>query len=117
MFAVNLNRANFEYDVHSIVKAFWPEEQVSVLTPETKEEKRAELEAQVRLDIVLQDEGAVISVGEDTYEWIFGGEKSPVTPGDTYKDSFKRFLYLLSGKSRRIPFYGGFRPSGYGEIP
>ena len=115
MFAVNLNRANFEYDVHSIVKAFWPEEQVSVLTPETKEEKRAELEAQVCLDIVLQDEGAVISVGEDTYEWIFGGEKSPVTPGDTYKDSFKRFLYrtlcAVTGKTLPWGNLTGIRPT------
>ena len=36
MFVVELNKANYEYDVHSIVKAFWSEEQVSVLTPESK---------------------------------------------------------------------------------
>ena len=33
MFIVELNRENFEYDVHSIVKAFYAEEQVKVLTP------------------------------------------------------------------------------------
>ena len=115
MFAVNLNRANYEYDVHSIVKAFWPEEQVSVLTPETKEEKRAELETQVRLDIMLQDEGAVITVGEETYEWIFGGETAQVTPGDTYKDGFKRFLYrtlcAVTGKTLPWGNLTGIRPT------
>ena len=40
MFVVELNRANYEYDVHSLVKAFWPEDQVTVLTPESKDEKR-----------------------------------------------------------------------------
>ena len=38
MLAVKLNKANFEYDVHSLVKSFFPEETVKVLTPSTKEE-------------------------------------------------------------------------------
>jgi len=43
MFVVKLNNPRFEYDVHSLVKAFYPEETVKVLTPETLEDKRAEL--------------------------------------------------------------------------
>ena len=39
MLVVELNRANFEYDVNSIVRAFYPEDQVYVLTPECREEK------------------------------------------------------------------------------
>ena len=40
MIAVQLNRADFEYDIHSLVKAFFPSEEVSVGTAakETKEE-------------------------------------------------------------------------------
>ena len=33
MFTVELNRENLEYDVHSLVQAFYPEEQVRVLIP------------------------------------------------------------------------------------
>ena len=39
MFAVKINESKFEYDIHSIVKAFYPEENVKVLTPETAEDK------------------------------------------------------------------------------
>ena len=33
MLVVELNKENIEYDVHSLVKAFFPEEQVAVLIP------------------------------------------------------------------------------------
>ena len=42
MLAVKLNLANYEYDVHSLVKAFYPEETVEVITPETKVETAEE---------------------------------------------------------------------------
>ena len=62
MVVVELNKANFEYDVHSLVKAFWAEEQVSVLTPESKEEKRAELAGQVCVKIDVSEDGAKVCV-------------------------------------------------------
>ena len=37
MLAVKLNLANYEYDVHSLVKAFYPEKDVKVV-PENEEE-------------------------------------------------------------------------------
>ena len=67
MLAVELNRANYEYDVNSIVKAFYPEEQVSVLTPEMRAEKRESLEPDIRIRIFLKPEGAVI--------WMDGEER------------------------------------------
>ena len=39
MLVVELNKVNFEYDVNSLVRAFYPKEQVRVLTPESKLEK------------------------------------------------------------------------------
>ena len=44
MKVVKLSHPNYEYDVHSLVKAFYAEDQVTVITPETKPEKLAELE-------------------------------------------------------------------------
>ena len=49
MLAVELNRANYEYDVNSIVKAFYPEEQVCVLTSQMREEKRESLSPDIQI--------------------------------------------------------------------
>ena len=62
MLVVELNKANFEYDVNSIVRAFYPEEQVYVLTPECREEKREQLGGNVRIRVELGEEGALLSV-------------------------------------------------------
>ena len=47
MFAVKINKSQFEYDVHSLVKAFYPEEMVKVLTPEMSSEKNKEWEENI----------------------------------------------------------------------
>ncbi len=94
MLAVWINKANYEYDVHSIVKAFYPEETVKVLTPDTSEQKQKDLMADVRLKILFTDEGASMLVRDmDPIIWNW----DPLG-GDSYKDCFKRFLYRsLSG--------------------
>ena len=43
MLVLELNRENIEYDVYSLVKAFYPEEQVAVLMPESRQKNREEL--------------------------------------------------------------------------
>ena len=93
MLAVWINKGNFEYDVHSIIKAFYPEETVKVLTPETGEQKRQEFGEDVRLEIWLTDDGAGFidrGLGQEpvTFSWQWDAES-----GDSYKDCFKRFLY------------------------
>ena len=67
MKVVKLSHPNYEYDVHSLVKAFYAEDQVTVITPETKPEKLAELEPQVSLEIELAETGAKIRVGEEDF--------------------------------------------------
>ena len=42
MIQVKINKAGWEYDIHSLVKAFYPEETIKVLTPESVEKKPAE---------------------------------------------------------------------------
>jgi len=69
MKVVKLSHPNYEYDVHSLVKAFYAEDQVTVITPETKPEKLAELEPQVSLEIELAETGAKIRVGEEDFLW------------------------------------------------
>ena len=62
MLVVSLNKESYEYDVLSLEKAFYPEEQVSVLLPESSEKKQSELQGQIRIRIEIQDEGARVSV-------------------------------------------------------
>ena len=69
MLVVELNRANFEYDVNSIVRAFYPEEQVYVLTPECREEKRAQFGGSARIMVELREDGASLSIDGKDYIW------------------------------------------------
>lgn len=110
MLAVELNRTNFEYDVHSIVKAFYPEEQVHVLTPLMGKEKKESLRDAVRIRIELGEEGGILCIDGESREWVWagGGEKE-------YKYSFKCFLYrVLSQVTGRCLPWGsltGIRPT------
>ena len=117
MLAVWINKANFEYDVHSIVKAFYPEETVKVLTPETGEQKRQELAAKVRLKILLSDDGAKLTDRDLSRSWQWDAAS-----GDSYKDCFKRFLYqsLSEITGHKLPWGNltGIRPTkiAYGML-
>ncbi len=122
MLAVWIDKANFEYDVHSIVKAFYPEETVKVLTPETGEQKLEEFRKEVKLQILLSDDGAQMKVQSDEKEtedfnWCWDKQC-----GDTYKDCFKRFLYesLSSITGKTLPWGNltGIRPTkiAYGML-
>ena len=161
MLVVDINKANFEYDIHSIVKAFYPEEMVKVLTPETGEDKRKDLESDVVFQICITEDGAEfyqkkllqadqIQTGqEETQKKLEKEEKTkertateqvfekgvlPVEEevcsswhyeekkGDSFKDAFKRFLYLtLSGITGKTLPWGnltGIRPTkiAYGML-
>lgn len=135
MLVVKLNRENFEYDVHSLVKAFFPEEQVTVLTPESGEKKRTGLSDRVRICVELTDGGAELTVDGKSCSWVFTpAQKDKRTAGDVtnrqakdrgvhdaaeyakeYKDGFKRFLYrVLSQETGRLLPWGnltGIRPT------
>ena len=129
MFIVDLNRESFEYDVQALVKSFYPEEQVQVLTPATREDRRRELASRARLRIEIQN---------DMAECVMDGEHSFFDPeeeraslafletraedkwdkvmqetqaqdewdavmqeicGKGFKDGFKRYLYGLLHKA------------------
>ena len=118
MKVVKLSHPNYEYDVHSLVKAFYAEDQVTVITPETKSEKLAELEPQVSLEIELEDTGAKIRVGEEDFLWDVEME----TIADGYKNGLKRFLYRTLSKvtGQKLPWGNltGIRPTkiAYGML-
>ena len=101
MLTVKINRVNFEYDVNSIVKAFFPEETVKVITPETGQEKRDSWESDLKLEIAFEEKGARITsrlkekaLPEEgcTEIWNWSYDEA-AEEGDSYKNAFKRFLY------------------------
>lgn len=122
MFTVEINETNFEYDVHSIVKAFYPEEEVKVLTPETAADKKEVLLAAVRLSILLTEQGAELCFGKEperkavqTFVWEKKENLSEAEAKKDYKDSFKRFLYtaLSEQTGKKLPWGNltGIRPT------
>ena len=62
MLIVDLNKVNFEYDVQALVRAFYPQEQVYVLTPETRADRRRELEGDTRIKCVILEDGALLTL-------------------------------------------------------
>ncbi|WP_026490589.1 coproporphyrinogen dehydrogenase HemZ [Butyrivibrio sp. XPD2002] len=60
MIQVILNKDKFKYDIHSLVKAFYPKEDVSVLT--AKEAKDKEQEYIFKIEINLEEEKGLISM-------------------------------------------------------
>ena len=52
MILAKLNKPEFEYDIHSLIKAFFPEENVSA----TAEEKKYEEEISLQFDINYSDD-------------------------------------------------------------
>ena len=112
MLVVDVNRENFEYDVHAIVQAFYPEEQVKVLTPETGEEKRSLLQEKIRFRIREEGDSVLCTLDDREYCWKAAGEK----------EGFKRFLYLTLSQmtGRTLPWGNltGIRPTkiAYGML-
>ena len=56
MFAIEINKENYEYDIQALVKSFYPEEQIAVLLPESRPERRAELADKVRIRLLVEEE-------------------------------------------------------------
>lgn len=123
MLTVKINRVNFEYDVNSIVKAFFPEETVKVITPETGQEKRDSWESDLKLEIAFEEKGARITsrlkekaLPEEgcTEIWNWSYDEA-AEEGDSYKNAFKRFLYsrLSNVTGKELPWGAltGIRPT------
>ncbi|MDE6926389.1 MAG: coproporphyrinogen dehydrogenase HemZ [Acetatifactor sp.] len=108
MFAIEINKEKYEYDIQALVKSFYPEEQIAVLLPESREGKRRELEDKVRIRLHVREDGASLAVDGRTYHWTG-------TEGENSRGSFKRFLYeVLSGETgKHLPWGNlvGIRPT------
>ena len=136
MLVVALNLESYEYDVHSLVKSFFSEETVKVLTPSTKEETYKSVleqagiaeEKDIPLEIKIEENGAVIflrNVEENSAEVLNGASEHHwqyTEEEGKFKDGFKRFLYrvLSSELKKELPWGNltGIRPTkiAYGML-
>lgn len=131
MFAIEINRQEYEYDIQALVKSFYPEEQAAVLIPESRAERRAELSGKVRIRLTIkEEEEAVIEVDGRAYRWRKGGKLS-LPEGQAaggpwerltqegaekgFKNGLKRFLYCVlsheTGKELPWGNLTGIRPT------
>ena len=132
MLTIELNRANYEYDVNSLVRAFYPGEVVTILTPEstdtriqqTKEEQErrgSEGESLLSVRMELSEKGANVCMDSKLYSWSYEPE-SDVWDELHYKHAFKRYLYDVlkdfTGKSLPWGSLTGIRPTkiAYGML-
>lgn len=127
MFAVEVGETRFEYDVQALVKAFYPQENVRVITPDMGQEKREEAKKSLRLKIELYPDGARLfflqapaaadacrTGGDKSYVWQAGAEAGG-KESKAYKTEFKRFFYnaLADYTQRTLPWGSltGIRPT------
>lgn len=113
MLYVTCNRAQWEYDMHSLVKAFYPEQQVKVITPQSMEQVQNEPGMQViaiELAGNTEEGNSLISVKMKS-----GKEYRDELPKEDCKNHFKRFLYLAlsSELDKKLPWGNltGIRPT------
>ena len=108
MLVVKLNKAQFEYDIHSIVKAFYPEKDVKVLTPESVYKDKEWFHKEPDIVIEFSDEDIKITMSKTHPANLAITEEK-------YKDKFKKFIYtVLSKETGKILPWGnltGIRPT------
>lgn len=119
MFIIQLNLAKYEYDIHSIVKAFFADRTIKVLTPETDADKAEDLLQMpdtMHGSVTFQEENVLFCIAEKVYTWDWKKELGiEAAFSQTYKDAFKGFLYqsLCDYTGHTLPWGNmtGIRPT------
>lgn len=125
MITVGLNEKNFEYDIHSLVKAFYPEQDVRIAAAceETPEEGTKESPTLVISFVSPKDSAGEQADGEIAVQILDGTEDAPQdsagVPAGTerkeVKNILKKLLYrmLASYTGRTLPWGNltGIRPT------
>ena len=93
MIYVQLNKADFEYDIHSLVKAFFPAEEVLV----TAEEKQVDERISFRLAVTYETEPDQIRFDIIEDDIVIRSAKTDVDFADRKgtKNKLKQALYQL----------------------
>ncbi|MCD8242149.1 MAG: coproporphyrinogen dehydrogenase HemZ, partial [Lachnospiraceae bacterium] len=109
MIEVIINHPSYEYDIHSLIQAFFPGQRVLVRVQERFTE-----ETSLRMSVFFTDESVAVELTEDGARR--GGGSCPIDPADRMetKNQFKRLIYgILSEYTERTLPWGtltGIRP-------
>ncbi|MCR5469111.1 MAG: coproporphyrinogen dehydrogenase HemZ [Lachnospiraceae bacterium] len=128
MISIVLNKPEFEYDVHSLVKAFFPETEVHIFAPLSDEktgtgarsiERLGENEYTTEIDVDYDFEkgSAKVSVKEGTGVCLFNEIEIPFSDRIKAKNALKEGIYrLLSDYTKKELPWGtltGIRPTKF----
>lgn len=109
---VFINKEHYGYDIHSMMKAFYPDRNIRCVTADRMRDDgigEDELFAGVRQD----EKGAAISVEGKEYTWKFNGVYDSMSK--LYKDGFHVFMYkaLSEHTGKKLPWGNliGIRPT------
>ncbi len=100
------NRAKYEYDIHALVKAFYPTWELKVLTPESvvKDRKIWDIVPVMELEFGEEEVRFVVHhlSEEDSHMYTWHDWSKNQDDTSAYKDAFKRFLYTALQKETGI---------------
>ncbi|MBO5474404.1 MAG: coproporphyrinogen dehydrogenase HemZ [Lachnospiraceae bacterium] len=75
MLIVQTNKAKYEYDIHSLVKAFYPEQEVKVLTPESVIKDRKIKEIEPMMEIVFSGSEVLLKIRNEAGKYSLHNNK------------------------------------------
>lgn len=107
MILVKLNRPEFEYDIHSLIKAFYPKEDVSV----SAEEKAFDVPAILQMDISYYDDRICIAWQENRYAAFPIDFMDRIETKNKLKQQLYRMLSEYTGKTLPWGTLTGIRPT------
>ncbi|MFG6357114.1 MAG: coproporphyrinogen dehydrogenase HemZ [Acetatifactor sp.] len=107
MLAVRLNRENYEYDIQALLRSFYPEQPLRIITPASREQEIREGEQE--WSIRIEEPAAHMLLDGREITWRNEEEQG------AFKDGFKRFFYrtLAELTGRELPWGNltGIRPT------
>ena len=87
---IKCNKAQFEYDIHALIKAFYPEWDLKVLTPESVVRDRKVREIVPVMELCFEEDKVIFKT-QFAHEYVWNlTEKLEAA---AYKNALKRFLY------------------------
>ncbi len=107
MLAVRLNRENYEYDIQALLKSFYPEEPLRVITPVSRDQEIREGEQE--WSVWIEEPTARMRLAGREVLWRHEEQEG------AFKDCFKRFFYRsltqITGKELPWGNLTGIRPT------
>lgn len=109
-FVIKSDSTQFIYDIHSLVSAFFPGQEIKVITPETVVRDKIVKKAEPQMVLQFGKEQVSCKIREKCYSW-----NCSTTAKTEYKNELKKFLYcsLKEYTGQELPWGNltGIRPT------